>query len=75
MEEEESSRQRLSLDKVTLETKVKSLETEMMNSVEQKDRLGKVNLSACPLQKTHHTILSHQPRCLKSDFCFLQLYL
>lgn len=65
MEEEESSRQRLSLDKVTLETKVKSLETEMMNAVEQKDRLGKVNLSACPLQKAPHTILSHQHRCLK----------
>lgn len=61
LEEEESSRQRLSLDKVTLETKVKSLESEMMNAVEQKDRLCKVKLSVCPVQKTHHTIISHQP--------------
>lgn len=75
LEEEETSRQRLLLDKVTLETKVKSLETEMMNAVEQKDRLCKVNLSACPIQKTHQTIISHQPRCLKSGFYFLQLYL
>lgn len=52
LEEEESSRQRLLLEKVTLETKVKSLETEMMNAVEQKDRLCKVKLSTCPLQNT-----------------------
>lgn len=69
LEEEESSRQRLSLDKVTLETKVKSLESEMMNAVEQKDRLCKVKLSTSPVQKTFHTIISHQPR--KNDFYFV----
>lgn len=56
LEEEESSRQRLLLDKVTLETKVKSLETEMMNAVEQRDRLCKVKLYACAVQIPHHNI-------------------
>lgn len=44
MEEEESARQRLLLEKVTLDTKVKSLETDLMNAVEQRDRLSKVTL-------------------------------
>lgn len=42
LEEEESARQRLLLEKVSLETKVKSLETDMMSAVEQRDRLSKV---------------------------------
>lgn len=42
MEEEEGARQRLLLEKVTLETKVKSLENETMNAAEQRDRLSKV---------------------------------
>lgn len=44
MEEEESARQRLQLEKVTLETKVKSLETEMLSTGEQRDRLSKVTI-------------------------------
>lgn len=45
MEEEESARQRLLLEKVTLETKVKSLETDLLNTVEQRDRLSKVGIT------------------------------
>lgn len=45
MEEEESARQRLLLEKVTLETKVKSLETDLLNAVEQRDRLSKVGIT------------------------------
>lgn len=48
MEEEESARQRLLLEKVTLDTKVKSLETDLMNTVEQRDRLSKVTLFTRP---------------------------
>lgn len=44
LEEEESARQRLLLEKVTLETKVKSLETDLLNAVEQRDRLSKVQI-------------------------------
>lgn len=42
LEEEEAARQRLLLEKVTLETKVKSLEAETLNLSEQRDRLNKV---------------------------------
>lgn len=42
MEEEEGARQRLLLEKVTLETKVKSLENEIMTAGEQRERLSKV---------------------------------
>lgn len=42
LEEEEGARQRLLLEKVTLETKVKSLENEIMTAGEQRDRLSKV---------------------------------
>lgn len=45
LEEEESARQRLLLEKVTLETKVKSLETDLMNAVEQRDRLSRVGIT------------------------------
>lgn len=45
LEEEESARQRLLLEKVTLETKVKSLETDLMTTVEQRDRLSKVGIT------------------------------
>lgn len=45
LEEEESARQRLLLEKVTLETKVKSLETDLLNAVEQRDRLSKVGIT------------------------------
>lgn len=45
LEEEESARQRLLLEKVTLETKVKSLESDLLNAVEQRDRLSKVGIS------------------------------
>lgn len=44
LEEEESARQRLLLEKVTLETKVKSLETDLLSAVEQRDRLSKVGI-------------------------------
>lgn len=43
LEEEESARQRLLLEKVTLETKVKSLEADLLTAVEQRDRLSKVS--------------------------------
>lgn len=68
MEEEESARQRLLLEKVTLDTKVKSLETDLMNTVEQRDRLSKVTLFTSP-----ETVISHQARCLKRDSSILQL--
>lgn len=45
LEEEESARQRLLLEKVTLETKVKSLETDLLSAVEQRDRLSKVGIT------------------------------
>lgn len=45
LEEEESARQRLLLEKVTLETKVKSLETDLLTAVEQRDRLSKVGIT------------------------------
>lgn len=44
LEEEESARQRLLLEKVTLETKVKSLESDLVNAVEQRDRISKVGV-------------------------------
>lgn len=44
LEEEESARQRLLLEKVTLETKVKSLESDLLNTVEHRDRLSKVGV-------------------------------
>lgn len=44
MEEEESARQRLSLEKLTLESKAKSLETDAMNACDQKEKLSKVRL-------------------------------
>lgn len=44
LEEEESARQRLLLDKVTLETKVKSLDTDLMNAVDQRERFSKVSI-------------------------------
>ena len=43
MEEEEGARQRLLLEKVTLETKAKSLETDLLGTAEQRDRLSKVH--------------------------------
>lgn len=46
IEEEVNSRQRLLLEKVTLETKVKSLETDLLTTVEQRDRLGRVSNTA-----------------------------
>lgn len=73
LEEEESARQRLLLEKVTLDTKVKSLETDLMNAVEQRDRLSKVKLFMHPVQKTCHTVIWHQPRRLKNDSYCLQL--
>ena len=48
LEEEEGARQRLLLEKVTLETKVKSLETDMLTAVEQRDRLSKVRRRSSP---------------------------
>lgn len=45
LEEEESARQRLLLEKVTLETKVKSLEADLLTAVEQRDRLSKVSFT------------------------------
>lgn len=42
LEEEEGTRQRLQLEKVTLESKVKSLEAETLTVGEQRDRLSKV---------------------------------
>lgn len=47
LEEEESARQRLLLEKVTLETKVKSLEADLLTAVEQRDRFSKVSLNLC----------------------------
>lgn len=41
-----NTRQRLLLEKVTLETKVKSLETDLLTTVEQRDRLGRVSSTA-----------------------------
>lgn len=57
LEEEESARQRLLLEKVTLDTKVKSLETDLMNAVEQRDRLSKVTSFTGPgiTSQQHHT--------------------
>lgn len=60
MEEEESARQRLLLEKVTLDTKVKSLETDLMNAVEQRDRLSKVTLYTCPELVSQHDITPSQ---------------
>ena len=45
LEEEESARQRLLLEKVSLETKVKSLETDLLSAVEQRDRFNKVGIT------------------------------
>lgn len=42
LEEEEGTRQRLQLEKVTLESKVKNLETETLTMREQRDRFSKV---------------------------------
>lgn len=42
LEEEEGTRQRLQLEKVTLESKVKNLETETLTQREQRERLSKV---------------------------------
>lgn len=43
LEEEVTTRQRLMLEKVTMETKVKSLETDLLTTVEQRDRLVRVS--------------------------------
>lgn len=45
LEEEESSRQRLLLEKVSLETRVKSLESDSMNVGDHRDRLSKVSVT------------------------------
>lgn len=45
LEEEEGAKQRLLLEKVSLETKVKSLETDLLTAVEQRDRLSKVSFT------------------------------
>lgn len=45
MEEEETARQRLQLERVTLETKVKNLETDLMTTMEQRDRLSKAGIA------------------------------
>lgn len=41
-----NTRQRLLLEKVTLETKVKSLETDLLTTVEQRDRVSRVSSAA-----------------------------
>lgn len=64
LEEEESSRQRLLLEKVTLETKAKSLETDLLNTVEQRDRLSKVNITA---SRPHHKRVSEQHSTMSRD--------
>lgn len=44
-----NTRQRLLLEKVTLETKVKSLETDLLTAVEQRDRLDRVSSATSPV--------------------------
>lgn len=44
-----NTRQRLLLEKVTLETKVKSMETDLLTAVEQRDRLDRVSSTAAPI--------------------------
>ena len=61
LEEEEGARQRLLLEKVTIETKAKSLETEALNAGEQRDRLSKVTMDA--YTHTHrHTYIHERTR-------------
>lgn len=67
LEEEESAKQRLLLEKVSLETKVKSLEAELLTAVEQRDRLSKVDL--------HFIVMLLIFLCICIRYMFLNMFL
>lgn len=66
IEEEVNTRQRLLLEKVTLETKVKSLETDLLTTVEQRDRLGRVSSTAALILSCSVQV----DLCYKISLCF-----
>lgn len=46
LDEEEAARQKLQLDKVTLEAKMKKIEEDVMVLADQNNKLGKVGMHA-----------------------------
>lgn len=66
MEEEVNTRQRLLLEKVTLETKVKSLETDLLTTVEQRDRVSRVSSTTALISDR----LVQVDLCYKLSLCF-----